>query len=296
MANLESQKRKIKSARELQSVVKTMKVLAAAAIRQYESAVECLEDYNRTIEMGLQIILQARPESEITLKGSSTGRWGVVIYGSDQGMVGQFNTQIVSLAMKTLHDLHIDPGDRSILVLGERAAGLLEEEGQNIEAHLSFPGTLQGIPGVLQEILGIIDKWRMERKVEQIVLFYNRPVSQAAYSPGQHYLLELDPEWIHELRMRKWQSRVLPTFTMEWEELFAAFIRQYFFVVLYRAFVESLASENASRFSSMQAAEKNIRDLLEELTVQYNQERQNSITAEILDIVAGFEALSGEKR
>ncbi|MDP2984941.1 MAG: F0F1 ATP synthase subunit gamma [Candidatus Latescibacter sp.] len=296
MLNLESLKRKIKSADELQSVVKTMKVLAAAAIRQYERAVESLAEYDRTVEMGLQILLQARPESEIILEGTSTGRWGVIIYGSDQGMVGQFNTQIVSHAMKTLRDLQVNPEDLSILVLGERMVGLLEEEGQNIEEHLSFPGTLEGITGVLQEILGIIDRWRMERQVEQIVLFYNKPLSQATYSPQQQYLLEIDPEWVKDLRKREWPSRVLPTFTMEWEQLFAAFIRQYFFVVLYRAFVESLASENASRLSSMQAAEKNIRDLLEELTVQYNQERQNSITSEILDIVAGFEAMTGQKR
>lgn len=296
MLNLESLKRKIHSAEELRSVVKTMKVLAAASIRQYERAVDSLEEYNETVEMGLQILLQARPDTEIVLKGSPTGRRGVVIYGSDLGMVGQFNAQIVSFAMKTLNDLQVNNEDRSILVLGERVVGLLEEEKQNIEERLSFPGTLEGVAGVLQEMLEIIDVWRMKRKVEQIILFYNKPLTHATYAPRMQYLLEINPEWVKDLRNRKWLSHVLPTFTMDWDQLFSAFIRQYFFVVLYRAFVESLASENASRLSSMQAAEKNIRDILDELTLQYNQERQNSITAEILDIVAGFEAMTGENR
>ncbi len=78
---------------------------------------------------------------------------------------------------------------------------------------------------------------------------------------------------------------------MDRNRLFSALIRQYVFVSLYRACVESMASENASRLTSMQAAEKNIEDRLEELNAQYRHERQSSITSELLDIISGFEAL-----
>jgi F-type H+-transporting ATPase subunit gamma len=78
---------------------------------------------------------------------------------------------------------------------------------------------------------------------------------------------------------------------MDWNRLFSSLIQQYLFVSLYRAFAESLASENAGRLASMQAAERNIEDLLEELNSQFQQQRQSSITEELLDIVAGFEAL-----
>jgi F-type H+-transporting ATPase subunit gamma len=76
-----------------------------------------------------------------------------------------------------------------------------------------------------------------------------------------------------------------------WQPLLSALIRQYLFVALHRATVESLASENAARLSSMQAAEKNIEERLTDLTAEYRQQRQNSITGELLDIVSGFEAL-----
>ena len=69
-------------------------------------------------------------------------------------------------------------------------------------------------------------------------------------------------------------------------------IRQYLFVSLYRAFAESLASENASRLRAMQAAEENITERLEELNAQFRSERQSAITEELFDIVAGFEALT----
>lgn len=92
--------------------------------------------------------------------------------------------------------------------------------------------------------------------------------------------------------MRKWPTKVLPMFTMEWDKLFPLIVRQYVFVSLFQATAESLASENASRLAAMQGAEKNIDDVLSELKLQFHQERQMAITDELLDIVAGFEALA----
>jgi F-type H+-transporting ATPase subunit gamma len=81
---------------------------------------------------------------------------------------------------------------------------------------------------------------------------------------------------------------------MDRERLFSALIHQYLFVSLYRAFAESLASENAARLAAMQNAERNIEERLGELNRQYHQQRQTAITSELLDIVSGFEALRGE--
>ncbi len=82
---------------------------------------------------------------------------------------------------------------------------------------------------------------------------------------------------------------------MNWDDLFSSVVRQYLFVSLYRAFAESLKSENASRLSSMQAAQKNIEERLTELNSQHRHQRQSSITSELLDIVSGFEALNSRE-
>ena len=98
--------------------------------------------------------------------------------------------------------------------------------------------------------------------------------------------------WLsNTIRIVLWPTKMLPQFTMAQEQLFAALIRQYFFVYFYRACAESLASENASRLASMQIAQKNIAERLEELNRQYQQQRQTAITNELIDIVSGFEAL-----
>jgi len=98
-------------------------------------------------------------------------------------------------------------------------------------------------------------------------------------------------QWLLALRRNPWPTRMIPMHYAPAERVFAELVRQHIFVALIRAFVESLTSENAARLSSMQVAEKNIGEHLKELRMQFNRQRQSAITAELLDIVAGFEAL-----
>jgi len=109
-------------------------------------------------------------------------------------------------------------------------------------------------------------------------------------------LLPVDREWINGLKAKRWPSKVIPTFSMDEAQLYRALIREYMFVSLYRAFAESMASENASRLASMQVAERNIDDRLQALTTQSRQVRQTSITSELLDIISSFEALGSKRK
>lgn len=293
MRTLESIRKRIESASELLSVVKTMKVMAAVSIRQCERAVASLAEYNRTIEMGLQILLR-REETDIQLPGEPTGgRFGAVVFGSNQGMVGQFNQRVAAHAMEAMDRLQIEDGDRSVLATGPLVAAHLEEAGQPVEESLRVPWSVAGITPVVQETLVRVDEWRSARGIDHVVLFYNHPQPGAAYQPHTLSLLPLDVQWLESLREKEWPCTDIPTFTVDGDQLFSALLRQYVFIVLYRAFAESLASENAHRLASMEAAEKNIEDRLSQLRTEYNQVRQSSITEELLDIVSGFEALTG---
>jgi F-type H+-transporting ATPase subunit gamma len=104
-------------------------------------------------------------------------------------------------------------------------------------------------------------------------------------------LLPLDRAWLQQLQQQQWPARTLPIWTMESSALFASLVRQYLFVTLYRAFAESLASENASRLIAMQVAEHNIEERLAEFNTQFQQQRQTAITDEILEIVSGSAVL-----
>jgi F-type H+-transporting ATPase subunit gamma len=110
------------------------------------------------------------------------------------------------------------------------------------------------------------------------------------------HLLPIDDQWLERHRYRTWDSTSLPMFTMDPDQLLSRLIQEYLFITIFRAFVESLASENAARLAAMQGAQKNIEELMEDLESQYNQLRQMSITEELLDIVSGFEALDQNSR
>lgn len=293
MERLENLKRKIESTKDMQSVVKTMKALAAVNIRHYERSVKSLGEYNRTIEMGLHIIMKNIEETPVLSEEIKyPKRLGAVIIGSEQGMVGQFNERIASFAITKMDEMKVGKDNRTILALGKRVASRLRNNEEPVEEEIPIFGSHSNITLKMREVMIRVEQWHLKQQIDQIILFYNKPSSFSSYQPEMIRMLPLDIEWLKNLKNKKWESRSLPVLTMEWEDLFSSLIKQYIFVSLFRAYTESLASENASRLVSMQAAEKNIDEQLEILKSKFNHRRQTAITAELLDIVAGFEALT----
>lgn len=291
METLEGLKRRIESTQDLESVVKTMKSLAAVKIRQYQRAAEALEDYNKTVEMGLQALLLNWHEGRNT-KPPEGGRLGAVVFGSDQGMCGQLNDQVAAYALDTMEAHHVAKDRRHILSVGQRMTSRLESQGQPSEERFALPGSVSGITGRVQDLLLRIEAWTEINDLDQVFLFYGRPTSGASFKPHWVRLLPVDRQWLAGIQKNPWPTSMLPMFTMERSQLFSQLIRQYLFVSLFRAFAESAASENASRLASMQRAESNIKERLSDLTTRYHMQRQMSITEELLDIVSGFEAMS----
>lgn len=296
METAESLRRSIAVTEELQSVVKTMKALAGVNIRAYERAAHAVAEYNHTIEMGLQIALQRIPAHALPPKHPAGVKLGAIIFGSDQGMCGQLNDQVVSHASRALEKLAVRRESQALLAVGVRAAGQLEGMGRALEGAVPVPSSIAGINPAVEEVLRKIEEWHSQRGIEFVVLFYARPVSGAWYRIRGVRLLPADREWINGLKAKPWPSQVLPSFSMDQTALFRALIREYMFVSLYRAFAESLASENASRLASMQVAEHNIDDRLRALTGESRQFRQTSITSELLDIISSFEALQTNRK
>lgn len=295
MEQLETLRRKLSNAEELQSVVKTMKSLAAVNIRQYNRSVDALADYFRSVELGMQLVMKHQPLEDMADRSYDRRNLGAVIFGSDQGMAGPFNDRIADFAVDRMERLHVPEGNRNILVLGERVIPRLEDLGHPVQASMPLFGSMMNISLLMRQVVIKIEEWRRKYHIDWIVLFHNRPTSGTAYRQAMRHLLPLNQTWLRSLRKKPWPTRMVPTFSMDWEQLFAALIREYFFVVLCRASVESLASENASRLAAMQAAEKNIEERIEELNTRYQHQRQATITGELLDIVSGFQVLSDKE-
>jgi F-type H+-transporting ATPase subunit gamma len=289
---MQSLSRKIAGAGDLQGVVTAMKALAASSIGQYEKAVHSLDDYYHTVELGLSACLrQAEPTQLPPHKPrKDTGPIGAVVFGSDQGLVGRFNEVIVDLALDTLKQL---PGKtKQILAVGDRVHSLLTDANFAPVSLLAVPTSVHGITPLIGQVLIEIQTARDKGEVVQVYLFHNCPKPGATYQPVHKRLLPFDREWRSKLAAMPWPTKELPQIVDGRTPALDAFISGYLFVLLFQACAESLNSENASRLSAMQRAEKNIKQILEDLNLEFHRVRQESIDEELFDVVSGFEALA----
>jgi F-type H+-transporting ATPase subunit gamma len=289
--SLESLSRKMGGARDLASVVRTMKALAASSVGQYETAVLSLVDYYRTVELGLAACVRHDPAAAfVGDEGNEAGAIGAVVFGSDQGLVGQFNDVLTDCAVRTLNAL---PGDKVVWAVGERVHSRLADAGLPPARLFTVPSSVAGITPLVGQIQIDVEASRAKGKCSQIYLFHNRPGPGASYQPASQRLLPLDRQWRSEVTKLAWPTKNLPEVLSGAESTLRALVREYLFVSLFQTCAESLASENTSRLVAMQRAEKNIGDLLETLTRNFNRLRQSSIDEELFDVISGFEALTG---
>jgi len=287
-----SLRRKIASAGDLESVVRTMKAMAASSIGQYENAVRALDDYYRTVQLGLAASFRqgASAGASMHVSQQDAGAIGAVVFGSDQGLVGQFNEDMVSFLKQTLENL---PGEKIVWAVGERIQSRLADTDLSVRGSFTLPNSISAITPLVGQILIEMETQREKGAVTQVYLFHNRPKTGAIYAPVSQRLLPLDDVWRRDLAGIRWPTHNLPEVMNDSEQTLLALVREYLFVSLFRACAESLASENASRLAAMQRAEKNIDELLEDLNRTFHRLRQSGIDEELFDVVSGFEALTG---
>jgi F-type H+-transporting ATPase subunit gamma len=285
-----SLRHKIGTAQELESVVRTMKAMAASSIGQYENAVRSLDDYYRTVQLGLaacfqeDTLLAVRPP----IRQQKQTAVAAIVFGSDQGLVGQFNEVMVEYAVDTLGKL---PGKKIVWAVGVRIQSRFVETRLQTVTGFSLPNSIKAITPLVGQILIELESQREQGLIEQVYLFHNHPMTGSIYTPESQQLLPLDETWLRNLAGIRWPTQNLPELMNSRELTVRALVREYLFVTLFRACAESLASENASRLAAMQRAEKNIDELQEDLNRTFHRLRQSSIDEELFDVVAGFEAL-----
>ena len=290
-----SLRRKIASAGELESVVRTMKAMAASSIGQYEKSVSALGDYYRTVELGLGACFRENPPAAPMgpqRKETEAGAIGAVVFGSDQGLVGQFNDVVADYAIKTLAAL---PGRPHVWAVGERVHARLSDAGLPPIGLFTVPNSVQAITPLVGQIQIESEAHRAKGEYAQLYVFHNRPQSDAVYEPVSQRLLPLDAPWMESLAKVPWPTKTLPEVMSGGTTTLRALIREYLFISLFRACAESLASENASRLAAMQRADKNIDDLMETLHGTFHRLRQSGIDEELFDVISGFEALSSAR-
>jgi F-type H+-transporting ATPase subunit gamma len=210
--SLASLRHKIDGAGDLESVVRSMKALAAASIVQYEKAVLALMDYHRTVELGLVVCLRKQEGTTHQFEPGQprpkpTKTVGAIVFGSDQGLVGQFNDVLADFAAKALNAL---PGEKKVWAVGERIHDRLTDAGLPPMGLFAVPTSVNAITPLVGQIVVEIEKHHGQGEIGQLYLFHHSPRSGAAYEPVSQHLLPLDAQWALRLTHLPWPTKNLP--------------------------------------------------------------------------------------
>ena len=289
MKTLAHVQQKRASAEDLKSVVRTMKAMAASNIGQYELAVHSLDEYTEVIALGILAYFSHEPPGFIDSKPIKRKEplHCAIVFGSDQGLVGQFNDSLADFVSSFLSKLH---GESEIWAVGERIELKLLDKNLKIAQQLQVPNAVQAITPLVAKILLNSEKGIQSAAFTNCYVFHNKPKVGIGYSPIVQKLLPLDQEWKRDILIRSWPTSLIPELAGDKKDILLALIHEFLFSSLFKACAESLASENASRLLAMQRAEKSIGERLEELNREFHQLRQSLIDEELLDVISGFEA------
>ncbi|WP_158976533.1 F0F1 ATP synthase subunit gamma [Cellulophaga sp. L1A9] len=298
MDSLESLTRQITGAKELNSIVRTMKAMAAANIGQYERAMESLDDYWTNVSLGLVAYLKdIGLDNTDTIEKENTKKSEksicAIVFGSDQGFVGQFND---SLSQNVQESLATHGGKLEIWTVGVRVPLLLADMGMTVTKEFNLPNSINAITNLIGSILLQVEENHENGNIDEYYLFHNHLVNEGSYEQEKSRLFPLDAQWRQEQAQLNWPTQKQPEVIGDSGKLIHRLIREYLFVTLYKTCTESLASENLSRLNAMQRAEKNIEELLDEIGHTYHRLRQSSIDEELFDVVSGFTALKKDKK
>jgi F-type H+-transporting ATPase subunit gamma len=299
MQQLEQLRSQIRVLEDLQAVVRTMKAMARVAVRRHERVRESLQEYAANVELALHAFLQQQrfresgePPAFLSAGAAVPERVGVILFGTDHGLCGAFNERVLVGHGELLRRRGLEGGAVRRAVVGMRLGALLEAGGDGCERSCRLPHAPEGTTRLIQELMALIEGWRFHPEpLDQILLVHHRVSGAARSKVVVEQLLPLRRSRLLRLWERPWESESRPMLYGEANDVFRMILREIITVSLHRAVIESLASENAARLAAMHAAEGNLEERLDDLNLTYRRERQNAITSELLDVVAGFEAL-----
>ena len=291
----EELQQRIKTITDLQSIVKTMKMLSSVSVGQYEKALNSLTQYGKTLQEAFQGLFAQSffNYSPKNIKTTSPKILAIVI-GSDNGLVGRFNKEVLNFVKTTADDLATPLNQIRLIAVGKRIALLAPEMGLHLTHSYPVSNSIKEISSLAGMILTKIDQEISNHNFDLVKIFYNRQYN-FSFKPQMRQLMPLPTEDFLKLKKVYWEGKMLPLITSPKEELFSALLHEYFIIQLTHALTSSLMTEHFTRMNQMQQAEKNIEEKLTSLNLQYQQARQNQITDELIDIVSGATAINKKK-
>lgn len=287
----EALNKRIKTTTDLRGIVSTMKMLSSVSVGQFERALKSLNQYTENLQNAFRgLFAQENFHYNPPINRIKKQKILAILIGSDNGLVGPFNREILDNMKKILEPI-CDKNQIKIISVGKRLSAMITSNGLNLLAHYNNSNTTKEVSALAGALLTKIHQLLTKDQFDAVWLFYTVRQDMKTSVIGEQ-MIPFQQKLLDHIKTKKWDGKTLPLITAEYDELFSALIREHFIVSLSHALTASLATEHYTRMIHMQQAEKNIDEKLAELELIYQQERQNQITNELIDIVSGAEAIN----
>jgi F-type H+-transporting ATPase subunit gamma len=305
MASLKDIRGRISSVKNIRKITRAMEMVAAARLRRAEQRIQHLRPYADAIRRMTSRASQAAeniPSLPILEEKENVDTVGVLLVTGDRGLAGPFNSQIIRAGNRRAAELSSE-GKRVLWYVSGRR-GLSSLEFRKMEVGGSWTGfTDRPAFSDARAIADGLTSAYVDDKVDRVEIFYNGYISAVNQEVRHETLLPLQQADVlgqededegeggqtHGSDPR--ESRALWLYEPEPEEILARLVPDYVEISIYRALLESTASEHGARMSAMRSASDNAGDLIDTLTLEANRQRQAEITQEIMEVVAGAEGL-----
>jgi F-type H+-transporting ATPase subunit gamma len=297
MATVQDLKRRIRSIRNTRKITKAMELVASARLRRAQARIEAMRPYaDRMTEL---MVGTARASSSLRgltlLQRRDVQRAAIVPLTGDRGLAGAFNAQVLRHAFALERQLRADGVETRWLVAGKKGRSTLTFRGYEIEtawAGFSDRPAYTDAQAIAHRAAELYESGEVDR----VVIVYNEFVSALVQRVVERDVLPIPEELLREDRAETEREEALLgdfIYEPEPEEILQRLLPVYVETELYRALLESAASEQGARMTAMRNASGNAADLISSLTLDMNRARQAEITQEILEVVAGADALTG---
>jgi len=297
-------KTRIGSVKNIHKITRAMEMVAAARLRRAEQRIDHLRPYAQAIRKMARRVAEAAegmPRVPVLEERERVRHVGILLVTGDRGLAGAFNTNIVRAGGQLRRELRSDGVESSFYAVGRRGNSTIQFRGDPVErSYVGFtdrPGFANA-----REISTDLTAAYVDEKLDRVELIYNRYVSPLTQYVRRQTLLPLqqaevfgegvpEPEQPEDRELAEAHARALWDYEPDPEELLPELFSEYVDLSVFRALLESTASEHGARMTAMRSAAENAEEMIDDLTLEMNRVRQAEITQEILEVVAGAEAL-----
>ena len=297
-------KGRVASVKNVQKITRAMEMISAARLRRAEQRIVSLRPYASAIRRMTRQAAEAAeniPHLPILREREDVNKVGMLLVTSDRGLAGAFNGQIIRAGMRAAGELERDGKEIVFSASGRRGVGSLSFRKRiPAGAYVGFTDrpAYANARGIASDLIAAY----VDGDVDRVEIFYNHYISPLQQRVTRETLLPLqqasileegeEDEAEEERHEEQGHHRALVDYEPEPEEILQRLVPVYVEISIFRALLESTASEHGARMTAMRNASENASDLVKDLTLQMNRERQAEITQEIMEVVAGAESLT----